>query len=62
MSTLSIDLAAPDPSQGPACTKCAGRTRLVGIEPHPSKVHTDLRTYQCLACDATRVVAVSIAN
>ncbi len=41
MSTLAINLAPPKPESGPACEKCAGLTRLVGIEPHPRLPHTD---------------------
>ena len=62
MSTLQIDLTHRSPAFGPACTKCAGRTRLIGIEPHPIRAHTDLRTYECMACDAVHAVLVPLAN
>ena len=62
MSTLQIDLGHRPADLGPACTKCAGRTRLIGIEPHPTKAHTDLRTYMCMACDAVHAAVVPIAS
>jgi len=62
MNTLEIDMAHGSADFGPACTKCGGRTRLVGIEPHPIKDHTDLRTYECLACDALQARVVPIAS
>ena len=42
------------------CERCGCRTRLAGIEPHPRLHHTDLRTYQCLACNEIQVVAVPL--
>jgi len=62
MSTLAIELGERSAGLGPACTKCAGRTRLIGIEPHPTKAHTDLHTYECMACDAVQARVVPIAN
>ena len=62
MSTLQIDLTPRSPTLGPACTKCAGRTRLIGIEPHPTTPHTDLRTYECMACDAVQASVVPLAS
>ena len=47
---------------GTACTKCAGRTRLIGIEPHPTKAHTDLHTYECMACNAVQARVIAIAS
>ena len=61
MSTLGIDLT-PDPAPGPACAHCKAPTRLMGIEPHPTKAHTDLRTYQCLACDHVQVTVVPLVQ
>jgi hypothetical protein len=60
MSTLEIDMVPRSADVGPACTKCAGPTRLVGIEPHPTKAHTDLRTYECMACDAVQASVVAL--
>ncbi len=60
MSTLAINLAPPKPESGPACEKCTGPTRLVGIEPHPTKARTDLRTYQCLACEHMQAAMVTL--
>jgi hypothetical protein len=62
MNTLSIDLTQPDVLAGPACKTCLGQTRLTGVEPHPTKTNTDLRTYQCVVCDAVRAVVVPIAH
>jgi len=62
MSTLQIDLGSRSADLGLACTKCGGRTRLVGIEAHPTKPHTDLRTYECMVCDALKAQVVPLAN
>jgi hypothetical protein len=62
MSIIEFDREQPNLTRGPACTKCAGRTRLVGIEPHPTKAHTDLRTYECRACDAMQAQVVPLVN
>lgn len=62
MSMLEVDRLSPADAMGPACTKCAGRTRLTGIEPHPTKAHTDLRTFQCMACDAVSAKVVPLAH
>ena len=62
MSTLTIDLVRPDPEPGSACAKCNGPTRLIGIEPHPTRSHTDLRTYRCLVCDHLQAAVVPLAS
>jgi hypothetical protein len=62
MSTLQIHIPQRAPELGPACNKCGGRTRLVGIEPHPTKPHTDLRTYECMACDAMQARVIPFAS
>lgn len=62
MSTISIDLAPPNPMHGPACAQCSGPTRLIGVEPHPTRARTDLRTFQCLHCDAMETAVVPEAN
>lgn len=62
MSMLEVDRLSATDTVGPACAKCAGRTRLTGIEPHPTRVHTDLRTYQCMACDAVQAKVVPLAH
>ena len=41
---------------------CDAPTRLVGIEPHPTRAHTDLRTYQCLACDHMQAAVVPLGG
>ena len=62
MSTLTIDLALSDPASGSTCAKCTGPTRLIGIEPHPTKAHTDLRTYRCLVCDHLQAAIVPLTS
>lgn len=62
MSTLQIDLSHHSAEVGPACANCGGRTRLVGIEPHPTKPHTDLRTFECMTCDALKAHVVPLAS
>ena len=62
MSTLQINLTHRSPDLGPACTKCAGRTRLIGIEPHPTKAHTDLRTFECMACESLKAHVIPLAS
>lgn len=62
MSIIEFNDATPNPALGPACSKCAGRTRLIGIEPHPTKPRTDLRTYECMACDALQARVVPVAS
>ena len=62
MSTLALDIRQPGPEAGPACAMCDSPTRLIGIEPHPTRAHTDLRTYQCLACDHVQAAIVPLLN
>jgi hypothetical protein len=62
MSIIEFNPEQPDLTRGPACEKCKGPTRLTGIEPHPTQPHTDLRTYQCLTCDAVQAKIVPVAN
>ena len=58
MNTLSIDLTSSETIHGPFCHPCGGRTRLAGVESHPRLPRTDLRTYECGACqDVQAVVA-----
>ena len=59
MRTLAIDLT-PHSEPGPVCTACNAPTRLIGIEPHPTRAHTDLRTYQCLACDHVHAAIIAL--
>jgi uncharacterized Zn finger protein len=44
----------------PECAECMGKTRLVGIEPHPRFPDTDLCTYECLECGAVQTVAIPL--
>jgi len=60
MSITEFDPAQLNPTDGPACAKCGGPVRLTGIEPHPTKAGTDLRTYQCLACDHVQAAMVPL--
>lgn len=62
MSTLQINLPNHSADLGPGCTQCGGPTRLVGVEPHPTKAHTDLRTYECMACQALKAHVVPLAS
>ena len=62
MSIIEFDPAQPSPAHGPACATCRGPARLIGIEPHPTQPHTDLRTYQCLVCDAVQAALMPIVN
>ena len=62
MSTLQIDLSQQSADVGPPCAQCGGPTRLVGIEPHPTKAHTDLRTYECVSCQALKAHVVPLAS
>jgi len=62
MSTLEIDLTSPSLEPGSACAKCKGPTRLIGIEPHPTRAHTDLRTFRCLVCDHMQAAVVPLAS
>ena len=60
MKIIAINLDQSAALNSPACTKCSGPTRLTGIEPHPTRPRTDLRTYQCLSCDAVQAAVVPI--
>lgn len=60
MSTIELHTQQLNPTLRVACDECDGLCRLVGIEPHPTRAHTDLRTYECLACEAMQTVAVSL--
>jgi hypothetical protein len=62
MASLDIHLATPLPEPGPACKSCGAPTRLVGIEPHLTKARTDLRIYECIACEATQAVVVPLGG
>jgi hypothetical protein len=61
MSIIALNLDHHTPVLSPDCTECSGPTRLTGIEPHPTRPRTDLRTYQCLACNAVQAEVVPIA-
>jgi hypothetical protein len=62
MSIIEFNREQPELTHGPVCEKCKGQTRLTGIEPHPTQPHTDLRTYQCLICDAVQAKVIPVAN
>jgi hypothetical protein len=52
MTIIDLDPALSAASEGPFCAACGGRTRLVGIEAHPRLPRTDIRTYECIGCEA----------
>jgi hypothetical protein len=56
MNTLTIDLTPTDVLAGPFCLDCGGRTRLAGLESHPRLARTDIRTYECNACQSVQAV------
>ena len=60
MNTFSFNWSTAEEINAPLCEKCGGRPRLAGIEPHPTLHQTDLRTYQCLACNEMQAVAVPL--
>jgi hypothetical protein len=60
MNITPINLDRTRPLDHPACQECGGQTRLTGIEPHPTQAHTDLWTYQCLACDAVQAAIMPV--
>jgi hypothetical protein len=57
---IRIDVTPRASDIGPRCAHCSAPTRLVGIEPHPTTVKTDLRTYQCLACERVQAEVVPL--
>ena len=61
MSIIAPDLDQPRPLPGPVCEECGGPTRLTGIEPHPTYAKVDLRTYECIGCEAVQAVQVPLA-
>jgi hypothetical protein len=56
MSTLDIDLTPVEILAGPLCLDCGECTRLAGLESHPRLPRTDIRTYECEACQAVQAV------
>jgi hypothetical protein len=58
MTNIQLHFAPTAADAGPACASCSGPTRLVGVEPHPTKADTDLRTYQCMACQEMQASVV----
>jgi hypothetical protein len=47
-------LNGSDASNCPDCDRCGGKTRLFGIEAHPTIVDASLLTYVCVRCDAVQ--------
>ena len=39
---------------GPDCDRCGAKTRLFGIEAHPSLDRSELRTYACTQCEGVQ--------
>jgi hypothetical protein len=60
MSTPDIDIGSPDLAPGPFCQACGGPTRLAGIESHPRLPRTDIRTFECIACQAVQALVVPL--
>jgi hypothetical protein len=56
MSMIEIDLGVRGRIDGPFCQACGGRTRLIGMEAHPRLPSADIRTYECIACEAMQAV------
>jgi DNA-directed RNA polymerase subunit RPC12/RpoP len=42
------------------CQRCGSLMRLVGSEPHPVEVKTDLLTYACTGCGDFQVVPLDL--
>jgi hypothetical protein len=61
MNIIQIPPAQRDSTCGPACEECGGLMRIIGIEPHPTRAYTDLRTFECTDCEALQTVAVRFA-
>ena len=53
---LTHQSATPAP---PVCDHCGGRTRLVGLEPHPTDDATDLLTHMCLQCEWVQTTTIA---
>jgi hypothetical protein len=62
MSIIEMTPEQPNRAAGTVCEDCSGPTRLIGIEPHPTRAHTDLRTFQCLICDAVQAKVMPLAH
>ena len=56
MKTLASHAVPASDIGAPYCEKCHSLTRLVGIEPHAVRSETDLRTFECLACQHMQIV------
>jgi hypothetical protein len=57
---MTVDSVRSDLTHGPVCSQCRGPTRLTGIEPHPTRPHIDLRTFQCLICNGVQASVVPV--
>ena len=47
---------------GPNCSRCDGKTRLFGIEPHPTVEGAELRTYVCTQCDDVQAEVAALRS
>lgn len=56
----SIAAYATEKPVFPACERCGGVTRLIGIEPHSTIERTELRTFVCTQCEAVQVEVVAL--
>ena len=61
MTTIITQLNHTAVLSGLDCAECGKSTRLTGIEPHPTEKQTDLRTYQCVVCDAVQVESIPLS-
>jgi hypothetical protein len=43
----------------PLCDRCGGKTKLFGIEAHPTHKRADLRTFVCTQCEAIQIDIVA---
>jgi hypothetical protein len=44
---------------GPLCDRCGAKTKLFGIEAHPTRERADLRTFVCTQCEAIQTDIVA---
>ncbi|MEN3374951.1 MAG: hypothetical protein V7604_306 [Hyphomicrobiales bacterium] len=61
MNMFSLDWLSAQSLTDPLCDKCGCKTRLAGIEPHLTRPRTDLRTFQCLACNDVQALEVPLS-
>jgi hypothetical protein len=57
MAAASRPMAVKDPFLLPVCD-CGGPMNLASLEPHPTNVAEELKTYQCAHCGKQQVFTV----